>query len=368
MKRSLSLALVLACALVSASCSLGPRTVKIGVAGPMTGPQAKQGTDFLHGVQLAAAEWNARGGVLGKKIEVIYEDDRGDPKDAVAVANKLVNQNVAAVIGHYGSSCSIPASAVYYEAGVVQITPSSTNPDLTLRDRRTTVFRACGRDDQQGAMAARFVGQTLKKKRVAILDDKTTYGQGLAGEFQKNLDPSVKVTTYEHITQGDKDFSAVLTKIKSQAPEVLYFGGYYPEGGLIVTQMRRLGMKALFVSGDATIEQEFLNIAGRDAEGSYLSYGPPVEGIQSARKFVEAYQAQYGQLGPYSLYAYDAANVVLKGMELAGSPEGAKVAAAIHSNSFAGARGFLEFDGNGDLKNSPYVMWVVKGGKFEAVK
>jgi len=360
-------AFVLVIALAS-SCSLGPRTIKLGVAGPMTGPQAKQGTDFLHGVQLAVEEWNAKGGLLGKKIEVVSEDDRGDPKDAVAVANKLVNQNVVAVIGHYGSSCSIPASAVYYEAGIVQITPSSTNPDLTLRDRRATIFRACGRDDQQGAMAALFVGQTLRKKRVAILDDKTTYGQGLAGEFQKNLDPSVKVTDYEHITQGDKDFSAVLTKVKSQAPEVLYFGGYYPEAGLIVTQMRRLGMKALFISGDATIEQEFLNIAGRDAEGSYLSYGPSVEGIESAKKFVEAYQAKYGPMGPYSLYAYDAANVVLEGIELAGSTEGAKMAAAIHGHPFSGARGRLEFDENGDLKNSPYVMWMVKGGKFEALK
>ncbi|MBI4725887.1 branched-chain amino acid ABC transporter substrate-binding protein [candidate division TA06 bacterium] len=369
MKNNLFVAVVCALALaLVASCSLGPRTIKIGVAGPMTGPQAKQGTDFLNGVRLAVEEWNARGGVLGKKIEVIYEDDRGDPKDAVAVANKLVNQNVAAVVGHYGSSCSIPASAIYYEAGIVQITPSSTNGSLTLKGKRATVFRACGRDDQQASFDAQYVREVLKKKRVAILDDKTTYGQGLAKDFEKNLGPTVKVVAYEHVTQGDKDFAAVLTKIKPLNPELIFYGGYYPEAGLIVTQMRRLGIRALFMSGDATIDQEYLNIAKLDAEGTYLSYGPDFEKLESAKKFIADYQNKYGQVGPYSLYAYDAANVALKGVELAGSAEGAKIAAAIHGNAFNGARGVLEFDENGDLKNSPYVVWVVKDGKFEAVK
>lgn len=358
---ALSLGLVL-------SCSMGPRTVKIGVAGPMTGSDAKQGQDILNGVKLAVEEWNARGGVLGKKIEVLWEDDRSDPKEAVAVAHKLVNLGAVAVVGHYGSSCSIPASVVYHEAGVVQITPSSTNSDLTLREKRATVFRACGRDDQQGAMAAQFVREVLKKKRVAIIDDKTTYGQGLASDFGKNLGPGVKVVASEHIQRGDKDFSAVLTKIKPLAPELIFFGGYYPEAGLLVTQMRRLGIKAVFMSGDATIEQEFLKIAGRDAEGSYLSYGPPVEELESARKFVEAYRKTYGDIGPYSLYAYDAANVVLKAIEIAGELDGQKIAAAIHGNVFNGARGSLEFDENGDLKNSPYMMWLVKNGKFEVVK
>ncbi|HBE73003.1 MAG TPA: branched chain amino acid ABC transporter substrate-binding protein [candidate division Zixibacteria bacterium] len=365
MKKIVAIAAVAALAAL-ASCNLGPRTVKIGVAGPMTGSDAKQGQDILNGVKLAVQEWNDRGGLLGKKIEILWEDDRSDPKEAVAVANKLVNLGAAAVVGHYGSSCTIPASAVYYESGVVQITPSSTNPDLTLREKRSTIFRACGRDDQQGAMAAQFVRDVLKRKRVAVIDDKTTYGQGLAREFEKNL--GLKPVAYEHIARGDKDFSAVLTKIKPLAPEVLYFGGYYSEAGLLVTQMRRLGMKAVFISGDATIEQEFLKIAGRDAEGSYLSYGPDFDQLESARKFLADYRASYGDIGPYSLYAYDAANVILKSIEIAGSTEGRRMAEAIHSNAFNGARGTLEFDENGDLKNSPYVMWLVKGGRFEVVK
>ncbi len=365
MKKLVAAAAVSALCLL-ASCQLGPRTVKLGVAGPMTGSDAKQGQDILNGARLAVQEWNARGGLLGKKIEILWEDDRSDPKEAVAVANKLVNLGAVAVVGHYGSSCSIPASAVYYEAGVVQITPSSTNPDLTLREKRSTIFRACGRDDQQGAMAAQFVREVLKKKRVAVIDDKTTYGQGLAKEFEKNL--GFAPVAYEHITRGDKDFSAVLTKLKPLAPEVLYFGGYYSEGGLLVTQMRRLGMKAIFISGDATIEQEFLKIAGREAEGSYLSYGPDFDQLESAKKFLADYRAAYGEVGPYSLYAYDAANVILKAIEVAGTAEGRKVAEAIHNNVFNGARGSLEFDENGDLKNSPYVMWQVKDGKFVVVK
>ncbi len=365
MKKLIAAAAVLAICLL-ASCQLGPRTIKIGVAGPMTGSDAKQGQDILNGVKLAVQEWNVRGGLLGKKIEVLWEDDRSDPKEAVAVANKLVNLGAMAVIGHYGSSCSIPASAIYYEAGVVQITPSSTNPDLTLREKRSTIFRACGRDDQQGAMAAQFVRDVLKKKRVAIIDDKSTYGQGLAREFEKNL--GFAPVAYEHISRGDKDFSAVLTKFKPLNPEILYFGGYYSEAGLLVTQMRRLGLKAIFISGDATIEQEFLKIAGRDAEGSYLSYGPDFDQLESAKKFLADYQAAYGEVGPYSLYAYDAANVVLKAIEIAGSVEGRRIAEAIHGNVFDGARGRLEFDENGDLKNSPYIMWVVRNGRFEVVK
>lgn len=368
MKKAITAVSLFLCLVLMSSCNLGPRTIKIGVAGPMTGPQAKQGTDFLNGARLAVAEWNAKGGVLGRQVELVYEDDRGDPKDAVAVANKLVNQNVSAVIGHYGSSCSIPASAVYYEAGVVQITPSSTNGDLTLKEKRATVFRACGRDDQQASFDAQYVRDVLKKKRVAILDDKTTYGQGLARDFEKNLGPAVKVVIYEHVTQGDKDFAAVLTKVKQFNPELIFYGGYYPEAGLLVTQMRRLGVKALFMSGDATIDQEYLNIAKHDAEGTYLSYGPDFEKLASAKKFMADYQKDYGQVGPYSLYAYDAANVVLKAIELAGTAEGSKLAAAIHNHAFEGARGTLEFDQNGDLKNSPYVMWVVKDGKFAALQ
>lgn len=368
MKKLLTATTLVLVAALAASCNLGPKTVKIGVAGPMTGPNAKQGNDFLNGVQLAADEWNAKNGVLGRTVEVVPVDDRSDPKEAVMAANKLVNLGAAGVIGHYESSCSIPASVIYSEAGTVQITPSSTNPDLTLKEKRTTIFRACGRDDQQGSMAARFVREKLKLKRVAVVDDKTTYGQGLAREFEKNLGPGVKVVAYENLQRGDKDFSAILTKIRPFNPEAVYFGGYYTEAGLLVTQMRRLGMRAAFISGDATIDQEFLNIAGKDAEGTLLSYGPEVKQLESARKFIESYRAKYGDVGPYSLYAYDAANVLLKGIAAAKSAEGAKIAQAIHSMTFAGARGDLAFDDNGDLRNIPYVMWIVKDKKFETVK
>lgn len=368
MKRMMTFAAALAVLSLAASCNLGPKTVKIGVAGPMTGPNAKQGNDFRNGVQLAVEEWNARGGVLGRKVEVVPVDDRSDPKEAVMAANKLVNLGAAGVIGHYESSCSIPASVIYAESGMVQITPSSTNPDLTLKEKRSTIFRSCGRDDQQGSMAAQFVRDQLKLKRVAVIDDKTTYGQGLAREFQKNLGPGIAVVAYENLQRGDKDFSAILTKIRPRAPEAVYFGGYYTEAGLLVTQMRRLGMRAAFISGDATIDREFLTIAGKDAEGAYLSYGPEVAQLASAKQFLESYRAKFGEVGPYSLYAYDAANVLLQGIATAASTEGAKVARAIHELTFSGARGALAFDENGDLRNIPYVMWVVRNGAFETVK
>jgi branched-chain amino acid transport system substrate-binding protein len=203
---------ILLLAVLFSGCKKKEDVIKIGIAGPMTGAQAKMGTDFRNGVTIAADEWNSRGGILGKKIEIVIGDDQADPKQAVAVANKLVNEGVAGIIGHFNSSCSIPASDVYNRAGIPMITPASTNPQLTERGYRG-VFRVCGRDDQQGKVAAEFIINKLKIKRVAIIHDKTTYGQGLADEFKKNLGSAADVVYYGSITQGDKDFKTVLTSI-----------------------------------------------------------------------------------------------------------------------------------------------------------
>ncbi len=194
----------------------GGDTIKIGVAGPMTGDQAKMGNDEVNGATIAVEEWNAKGGVLGKKIELVSGDDRRDPKEAVSVANKLVNDGVVGVIGHFNSSCTIPASTIYNEAKVIQITPASTNPAYTKQGFKGA-FRICGTDDQQGRYAADYMCNVLNKRKVAILHDKTTYGQGLADEFQKGLlEGRANIVAYEGITQGDKDFTAVLTSIKAQ--------------------------------------------------------------------------------------------------------------------------------------------------------
>jgi branched-chain amino acid transport system substrate-binding protein len=329
----------------------------------MTGQSAKMGEDISQGVRLAVDEWNARGGLLGRKIELMVEDDRADPKDAVSVANKVTAQGAIGVIGHYNSSCTIPASNIYHENNIVMITPSSTNPMVTDRGY-PNVFRTCGRDDQQGKVEADFAAKNLKAKRVAIIHDKTTYGQGLADEFKKNLPSSAEIILYEGITLGDKDFSAVLTKAKSLAPDLLMFGGLYAEGGLLSKQMRDLNLNCIFLSGDGVYDPEFIRIAGPAAENAYISYAPSAEKIPTAQHFLQAYKARWPEIGPYSLFAYDAANVILTAIERAGTTSGLKVAEIIHRDRFSGAIGEIQFDAKGDPVASPYVMWVVKNGQL----
>jgi len=358
--------LVAAFVLLSACSKKGGETIKIGIAGPMTGDQSKMGMDFKNGVEMAVENWNAKGGVLGKKIEMVVEDDQHDPKQAVAIANKLVNEGVVGVVGHFNSSCSIPASKIYLDGGIPQITPATTNPTFTEQGY-WNVFRVCGRDDQQGKAAADFVLGNLKKAKVAILHDKTTYGQGLADEFRKNIVGKADEVYYGSIIQGDKDFKSVLTTIKSKGPEVIYFGGIYPEGGLLLKQAREIGLDAVFVSGDGCIDPKFIEIAGTNAEGSYFTFSPDPESIGSAKGFLDEYHKKFGPHGPYSIYAYDAANILLKAINDSGTPDGRKVADAIHKGTYDGALGNVQFDAKGDNKIAHYVIWQAKGGKFVQV-
>jgi len=342
----------------------GEETIKIGIAGPMTGDQAKMGMDFRNAVTLAVEEWNSKGGVLGKKIELIIGDDQRDPKQAVAIANKFVTQGVKGVIGHFNSSCSIPASDVYNRANIPMITPASTNPQLTEKGYYG-VFRVCGRDDQQGKVAADFVITQLKIKKLAIIHDKTTYGQGLADEFKKSIGNKAEVVYYGGIIQGDKDFKSVLTAIKNTKPELIYFGGIYPEGGLLVKQAREMGLKSPFMSGDGVIDPKFIEIAGKEAaEGTYLTFSPDPNNIPTAKAFIEQYKKTFGELGPYSIYAYDAINIMFKAIEAAKTTDGKAIMDKLHSMEFSGALGNIKFDTKGDVTASPYVVWITKDGKF----
>ncbi|HET6514753.1 MAG TPA: branched-chain amino acid ABC transporter substrate-binding protein [Thermodesulfovibrionales bacterium] len=364
MKKRLTVLLLLLFLPVSFGCQKKEDVITVGIAGPMTGDQAKMGTDFRNGVTLAAKEWNGRGGILGKKILLSVVDDQHDPKQAVSVANKLVNEGVAGVIGHFNSSCSIPASDVYHRAGVPMITPASTNPQLTEKGY-TNVFRVCGRDDQQGRAAADFVTTHLKFRHIAIIHDKTTYGQGLADEFKKALSGRADVVYYGGVIQGDKDFKTVLTSIKEMKPELIYFGGIYPEAGLLVKQARELGITAPFMSGDGTIDPKFIEIAGaKAAEGTYLTFSPDARRIPTAKSFIETYEKEFGEPGPYSVYAYDAANILFTALREAGNAEGRAVAAKLHSLEFSGALGKIRFDEKGDVTVSPYVVWITRDGKF----
>ncbi len=357
-----TLFLVLLC--VSAGCQKKEEVIKVGVAGPMTGDQAKMGTDFKNGVSLAIEEWNAKGGLLGKKISLLEADDQHDPKQAVSVANKAVNEGVVGLIGHFNSSCSIPASDVYNRAGIPMITPGSTNPQLTEKGYRG-IFRVCGRDDQQGKVGAEFVAEKLRLKSVAVIHDKTTYGQGLADEFKRFISGKVEVVYYGGIIQGDKDFKTVLTVIREKRPELIYYGGIYPEMGLLVKQARELGIGAPFMSGDGSIDPKFIEIAGpKAADGTYLTFSPDPRNIPTAKVFIDDYQKRFGEIGPYSVYAYDAANILFTAIKEAGTAEGRAVAEKLHSSEFSGALGKIRFDEKGDVTASLYVVWITREGQF----
>lgn len=352
-------------ALLTTGCAKKEEVVKVGVAAQMTGAEAKMGSDFKNGIGIAVEEWNSKGGVLGKKIEVIVGDDQADPKQAVSVANRMVNDGVAGVIGHFNSSCSIPASDVYNRANLPMITPASTNPLLTGRGYGG-VFRVCGTDEQQGKVAADFARARLNVRKVAVLHDKTTYGQGFADLFRKNLGAGVEVVYYGGITKGDKDFKPVLTAVREKHPDLVFFGGIYPETGLLVKQAREINLAAPFLSGDGSIDPKFVEIAGeKAAEGTYLTFSPDPHAIPSAKAFIEKYTAKYGELGPYSIYAYDAINILLAAIKEAGTTEGKAVIGKLHSMEFSGALGKIRFTERGDVSQLPYVVWVTRNGRFE---
>jgi branched-chain amino acid transport system substrate-binding protein len=245
------------------------------------------------------------------------------------------------------------------------VSPGSTNPQFTEKGY-DNVYRVCGRDNQQGRVGAQFVTDRLKLKRVAVIHDKTTYGQGLADEFKKALGASVEVVYYGGIMQGDKDFKSVLTSIREKNPELIFFGGIYPEAGLLVRQARELGIKAPFMSGDGTIDPKFIEIAGAGAaEGTYLTFSPDPNNIPSAKDFIKNYAAKFGEIGPYSIYAYDAANILLSAIREANSTEGKAIIDKLHTSEFSGATGKIRFDAKGDITAAPYVVWITKNGKFE---
>jgi branched-chain amino acid transport system substrate-binding protein len=341
--------------------------IRIGAAGPMTGDQSKMGVDLRNSVELAVSEWNEKGGVLGKKIVLLSADDQADPKQAVSIANKLINQKAVALVGHWNSSCSIPASKYYQDANIVMVSPATTNPQLTLQGFKN-VFRVCGTDDQQGKVAAEFVLKTIHPKKIAIIHDKTAYGQGLADYFKRALGDRVQVVYYGGIIQRDPDYKAVLTTIKQSDPELYFFGGIYPEAGRLVRQAKEIGMNIPMITGDGVYDPTFINIAGASAEGTYVTFGAEPAGLPSAKSFMDKYKAKYGDPGPYSIYAYDAANIILTALAETRNTDGSKIAEYISKTVFHGAFGDISFDKNGDVTKAPYVIWQVKGGKFVEIK
>ena len=366
MNRYFSVA-VLAVALLFglAACEKKSDVIKIGVAGPITGAYAKFGEQLVRGATAAAEAINEAGGINGKMIEIVQGDDQCDPKQARAVANTFVNEEVHAVVGHFCSSSTIPASEVYDEANILQITPASTNPQVTDRGL-TAVFRTCGRDDQQGNVAGDFIAKQLKAKRVAVIHDKDTYGQGLADATKARLNSNgVKEVLYEGITRGDKDFNSLVTKMKGLKVDAIYFGGIHTEAGLIVRQVREQGLKATFISGDGIVTSEFASIAGPATNGVMMTFGADPRNLPGAVDVVKQFRDSGYEPEAYTLYSYTTVQVIAKAlgaMDL--TSDGAKLAEYIKANSFDTVMGKKEFDSKGDLKVTDYVVykWAPSGG------
>ena len=343
---------------------LAQAEIRIGVAAPLTGTQAKIGTDMLQGAEVAVAEWNARGGINGQQIVIVKGDDEASPKQAPVVARDLIGKKVVGVVGHFNSGCTIPASEIYDESQVVMITPASTNPLVTDR-AYPGIFRVCGRDDKQGSVGAKFALETLKAKRIAILHDKTTYGQGLADEFKKYLAKNgVKPVYYAGVPKEELDFRAIITAIRRTEPDLWYFGGIYDQGGPLLKQAKQAGLTAPLMSGDGLIDTALIQTAGPDAEGTLLTFGPDPEKRPTAKAFLTAYNTKHGPHGPYAIYGYDAVNIILEAVAKTGSTKFRDLTQYIHGTEFQTAMGPLRFDKKGDITDTYYVLWVVKGGKF----
>lgn len=339
--------------------------ILLGVAGPMTGPKATFGEQFDHGARKAVADLNARGGVLGQKIVLTYGDDSCEPKQAVAVANELVGKKVAAVIGHFCSGSSIPASEVYAETGTLEISPGTTSPVYTERGL-PGLFRVCGRDDQQGRVAAEYIARVFKGQPVAIVHDRSGYGKGLADRTRDELHRlGVKEVLYEAITTGDRDFSALVTRLKSEKVAALFLGGYHAEAGLIVRQMRDQGLKTVLMGGDSLVTGEFWAITGPAGTGTLMTFSPDPRKDPANAELVKYFRAQNYEPEAYTLYTYGAIQAWAQAVEKAGTIDPVKVAAVLKSGQFDTVIGKIGFDAKGDVAAPGYVMYQWKNGGYD---
>jgi branched-chain amino acid transport system substrate-binding protein len=369
-------ALALALALGLAGCGKKQEAtsdvIKIGSVAPLTGPQTHIGKDNENGARLAVEEINAKGLELGGKkvkLELLGEDDQAEPKTATIVAQKLVDAGVVAVIGHLNSGTTIPASKIYHDAGIPQISPSATAVAYTAQGYKTA-YRVMANDAQQGKALGEFAVSKMGAKKIAIIDDRTAYGQGLADEFEKAARAvGGEVVAREFTNDRATDFSAILTSIKGKTPDLIFFGGMDPQGGPMAKQMKSLGLTAKLLGGDGLQNVNFVKLAGSDAEGVVASSpGLPIDSMPGGPEFRKRFEAKYGVIQVYAPYAYDAVYALVDAMKRANSAEPAKVLAELPKTDLQGVSGPVKFDAKGDTTGGAVTLYEVKGGAWQVLE
>ena len=343
--------------------------IKIGNGAPLTGPDSYLGKDNENGARLAVEEINRQGLTINGKaitLELLGEDDAGDPKLGTQVAQKLVDSKVVAVVGHLNSGVTIPASKIYSEAGIVQISPSSTNPEYTKQGYKTA-YRMVGTDAQQGPVLAKFAIETLKGKSIAIVDDATQYGKGLADEFEKKIISSgSKIVIHEATNNKATDFKAILTNIKAKNPDIILFGGMAATGGPFAKQAKELGIKAKIIGGDGICSPTLYELAGDAVENIVCStVGVPKESLNNSANFLKNYQERFKtEVQIYAPMAYDAVMIIVDAMKRSNSTNAADILKAIPTTNYAGLSGQITFDEKGDLKESYITLSQFKDKKI----
>ena len=350
----------------------GSALVRIGQVSPLTGPQAHLGRDNDNGARLALEEINAQGLTIGGKkvrLELKSEDDGADPKTATTVAQKLVDEGVVGVIGHLNSGATIPASKIYSDNGIPQISPSATAVAYTAAGYKTA-FRLMTNDAQQGSVLGNYAVTKLGAKKIAIIDDRTAYGQGLADEVEKAVKAAGgEVVAREYTTDRATDFMAILTSIKGKAPDLVFFGGMDPQAAPMLKQMKQLGMNAKFLGGDGVQTPQFIALAGADAEGALASNpGLPLNVMPGGQSFKSKFEAKYGKIQNYSPYAYDAVYVMVEAMKRANSTEPAKYLAELPKTDYQGVTGHIRFDSKGDITGGAVTVYQVKDGAWQTLE
>ena len=373
---AIAVAVTAVTATFAGSASAQELVVKIGHVGPTSGPDAHLGQDNELGAKMAIDELNAKGAVIGgkkAKFQLLAEDDASDPKQGTAVAQKLVDSNVNGVIGHLNSGTSIPASKIYSDAGIPQISPSSTNPKFTRQGYKTT-FRVVADDVHLGGTLGRYASQTLKGKSIAVIDDRTAYGQGVAEEFEKGVAASGgKVIGRQFTTSKATDFTSILTAIRGGKPDVVFYGGMDSVAGPMLRQMKQLGIAATFMGGDGLCTAALPSLsAGAMADGQVVcaeAGGVVGEQKKAMDDFRAAFKKKFNvEVQLYAPYVYDSVNVMVAAMVKAGSADPAKYLPTLtKTDGYKGVTGTISFDAKGDIKNGALTLYTFKGGVREQI-